>query len=116
MGDDALAEFFGRYLSGALELYLSAKQGAQTIAPYAPFATLPFQATNALARLFSGVAPWTGEAAPPAAPEPAPETPTGTSPTTNDEIAALRREMAELRDAFRDRSKKRLSKIVRRSK
>jgi len=28
MGDDALAEFFGRYLSTSLELYLLAKPGA----------------------------------------------------------------------------------------
>jgi len=120
MGDDALAEFFGRYLSSALELYLTAKQGAQTIAPYAPFATLPFQATNALARLLSGVAPWQGAAAPHVAPEPmapevAPAAPS-TGGSTSDELAALRREMAELRDSIRERSKKRLSKIVRRSK
>ncbi|MBM4358646.1 MAG: polyhydroxyalkanoate synthesis repressor PhaR [Deltaproteobacteria bacterium] len=120
MGDDALAEFFGRYLSASLELYLSAKQGAQTLAPYAPFATLPFQATNALARLLSGVAPWQGAAAPHGGPEPLaadvvpPAPPTGNS--TSDEVAALRREMAELRDFLRDRSRKRVSKIVRRSK
>ena len=28
MGDDALAEFLGRYMSSALELYLHAKEGA----------------------------------------------------------------------------------------
>ena len=37
MQDDALAEFFGKYLSAALEVYLSAKQGAQAVAPYFPF-------------------------------------------------------------------------------
>jgi polyhydroxyalkanoate synthesis repressor PhaR len=130
MGDDALAEFFGRYLSGALELYLSAKHGAQTIAPYAPFATLPFQATNALARLLTGVVPW-GEAAAPTrvgenvaretaseAPAPPPATPVPPPPSaaaTSDDLAALRREMDELRASIRTRSKN-LSKIVRRSK
>ena len=120
MGDDALAEFFGRYLSGALELYLSARQGAQTIAPYAPFATLPFQASNALARLLSGVAPWGGAApttgAPEASPPPAPPTPGPPVTPASDDLAALRRELAELRDSIRDRSKKVRSKIVRRSK
>ncbi len=54
MGDDALAEFMGRYLSSALDLYLQAKQGAQAIAPYNPLVNVPFAATNALARLFLG--------------------------------------------------------------
>jgi polyhydroxyalkanoate synthesis repressor PhaR len=57
MGDEALAEFFGRYVSAALELYVQAKAGAQAFAPINPFATLPFTATSALARLFSGAAP-----------------------------------------------------------
>lgn len=52
MGDDALAEFMGRYVTAALELYLSARQGAQAVAPYFPMANVPFAATNALARLF----------------------------------------------------------------
>ncbi len=127
MGDDALAEFLGRYLSHALDLYLSAKHGAQTIAPYAPFATLPFAATNALARLLSGVSAW-AEPAPPAAPPgpivlapppsgalafpPPPPTP---APDQVADLAALRREMAELRDAVRDRSKFG-PRIVRRNK
>lgn len=128
MGDDALAEFLGRYLSHALDLYLSAKHGAQTIAPYAPFATIPFAATNALARLLSGVSHW-AEPAPPAAPPgpiavapppgaepaapPVPPPPPSSDPTS--ELAALRREMAELRDAVRDRSKS-VRVLVRRNK
>ena len=58
MQDDALAEFFGKYMSGALELYLTAKQGAQAVAPYFPFATMPFTAGNAFARMMSGVPMW----------------------------------------------------------
>ena len=50
MGDDALAEFLGRYMSSALELYLHAKEGAAAIAPCNPFAGVPFAATSALAR------------------------------------------------------------------
>lgn len=116
MGDDALAEFFGRYLSIAFDLYLSAKQGAQSLAPYAPFATLPFQATNALARLLNGVSPFPEGSAPAARPEPAPVHDGREGERASDEIAELRREMAELRDSIRSRSKSRLKKIVRRSK
>jgi polyhydroxyalkanoate synthesis repressor PhaR len=83
MGDVALAEFLGRYLSWALELYMQMKQGAQSTLPQ-PFATLPFTATNALARLLVGASSW-GEAAP--APKPPPP----------DEIAELRREIDALK-------------------
>ena len=127
MGDDALAEFLGRYLSHALDLYLSAKHGAQTIAPYAPFATIPFAATNALARLLSGVSQWAEPAPPPPplgpilvapppgaeAPPPPPSAPALTD--TSAEMAALRREMAELRDVVRDRSNS-VRALVRRNK
>ena len=89
MGDEALAEFFGRYVSGALELYLQAKAGAQAFAPINPFATLPFTATNALARLFGN-----GQS------QPAPMGP-------SDDVASLRREMDELRREMRPAKKKR---------
>jgi polyhydroxyalkanoate synthesis repressor PhaR len=54
MKDEALAEFFGRYVSTALELYLQARSGAEAVAPYVPLATVPFAASNALARMFLG--------------------------------------------------------------
>jgi len=135
MSDDALAEFFGRYMTWALELYQQAKSGAAAIAPFNPFATLPFAATNALARFWGQppTAPW-GEGQPPrppphpdesppqqAAPPPVePEPPTAFDDDTptdpdrrpnakkkakaavedpDDPIAALRRELAELRKA-----------------
>lgn len=128
MGDDALAEFFGRYLSGALELYLQAKQGARSIAPYAPFATIPFAATNALARLLSGVSSWSepnvagAQSYPPiaVAPPPLPAAPASPPPSTSApshdaEMAELRRDMAELKKALRGRSKP-APNIVRRTK
>lgn len=90
MGDEALAEFFGRYVSGALELYLQAKSGAQAFAPLNPFATLPFTATNALARLFSGGGQ--SAAAPPAG-------------ASGEDVASLRRELDELRREMRPRRK-----------
>jgi polyhydroxyalkanoate synthesis repressor PhaR len=91
LSDDALAEFLGQYLAAALDLYLQAKQGAQTLSPYMPFASVPFTASSAFARLFGGVAP----SAPPA-PPPAP--PSG-------EVAALRRELDELKASWRKRRK-----------
>jgi polyhydroxyalkanoate synthesis repressor PhaR len=74
LGDDALADFLGRYLSTALELYVQSRRGAQALAPFNPLATLPFAATDALARLLNGALPWPGgpsaytPAAPPAYP------------------------------------------------
>jgi len=90
MGDEALAEFFGRYVSGALELYLQAKAGAQAFAPMNPFATLPFTATNALARLFGSG----GQSQ-----QPMPMAP-------SDDVASLRRELDELRREMRPSKKK----------
>lgn len=107
MGDDALAEFLGRYMSSALELYLHAKDSAAALAPYNPFASVPFAATNALARLFLGGSgggggfgwrePPPAPAAPPAAPLPSP-LPTRES---SDEMKDLRRELDEIKRALR---------------
>ena len=58
LGDEALAEFFGRYVSWALEMYLQAQHGARTLMPMNPLANAPFAATNALARLVLGAAKW----------------------------------------------------------
>jgi polyhydroxyalkanoate synthesis repressor PhaR len=94
LSDDALAEFLGQYVSAALDLYLQARQGAQSLAPYIPFGAMPFGAQNPFARLWSTPAP----AAPPA-PAPAPASaPPG-------EVAALRREMDELKASLRKRRK-----------
>lgn len=93
MQDDALVEFFGRYMTGALELYMTAKQGAQNVMPYFPLANLPFSAANQVARLFNA-APFfdspvyasTQPAAPPSAPS-----------DQRSEMEALRLELADLR-------------------
>jgi polyhydroxyalkanoate synthesis repressor PhaR len=103
MDDDALAEFFGRYVSWALEMYMSAKSGAQALAPLNPFATLPFAATNAFARFFSqgpGWAPPEEQYSPP--PPPAP-TPVPTDEGQDEDraaIADLRREIEALKQAM----------------
>ncbi|MFO0554113.1 MAG: polyhydroxyalkanoate synthesis regulator DNA-binding domain-containing protein [Polyangiaceae bacterium] len=58
MQDDALGDFFSKYVSLSLEAYLAAKSGAQAISPYVPFSTLPFTAGNALARALGALPFW----------------------------------------------------------
>ncbi|MFO0612567.1 MAG: polyhydroxyalkanoate synthesis regulator DNA-binding domain-containing protein [Polyangiaceae bacterium] len=124
LDDDALGEFFGKYLSGALELYLTAKQGAQAVSPYFPFATTPFTAANAMARMMNGMmgqvggwpdAGFTLPGPPVAAAAPAPTPAPGATAQPSDidalrgELEALRREVhskAKARPAARGRSKR----------
>lgn len=94
MPDDALSEFFGRYVASALELYLMARQGADNVAPYFPFANVPFAASNALARLVNGANLW---GSPPAAP-PAPPRSPSTGPS---DIESLRSEFEDLKRELR---------------
>jgi polyhydroxyalkanoate synthesis repressor PhaR len=103
MQDDSLGEFFSQYVSAALDLYLQAKQGAQAMSPYFPFANVPFAASNAFARLFGGM----GQA-----PEPPPpatsarrERPRSADDETarDDDVATLRRELDELKREMRRR-------------
>lgn len=95
MKDDALAEFFGRYVSSALEIYNQARSGVQQVSPYFPFAQMPMQAADAFFRLFTGAgAPAPPRAAPPPPREPEP-------PPPRDDLADLRRELDELKLAIR---------------
>ncbi|MEM1414773.1 MAG: polyhydroxyalkanoate synthesis regulator DNA-binding domain-containing protein [Myxococcota bacterium] len=93
--DADLAEFFGNWMSWSLELYLSAKR---SVTAAGPFAAMPLQATEALARLVRGV----GGRARPDLPMPMPEA----APPPDDErrlegdIADLRRELADLKAAL----------------
>ncbi len=99
MRDEALAEFFGRYMTWALELYMSAKQGAQQLSPYNPLATVPFSATNALARMFMGGLPWQQQ---PPAPPPVPVAPPVSGPSAQaSDVDELRRELDELKRAMK---------------
>ena len=98
MQDDALAEFLGRYMSWAMKIYLHAKESAQAVAPFNPFAMAPFNATNAFARMLGGAAGWDEppavvSAAPPPAPVAAPST----------DVADLRRELDELKRSLKRR-------------
>ena len=110
LSDDALAEFFSRYVTGALDLYLQAKRGVQSLATYNPLTQIPMAATDALTRMWMGspfVPAYPGYAAPPPAPAPraepehepdaAPE-----KPERADDVAAMRRELDELKQALRE--------------
>src|SRR5262245_38103028 len=68
LGDDALGEFFSRYVTAALDLYVQARRGVQSLAAYNPLTQLPMAATDALQRMWLG-----GPFAPPYAPPPEPE-------------------------------------------
>lgn len=122
MKDEHLAEFFGRYVSSALELYQTARSGAEAVAPYVPMATVPFAASNALARIVIGASQMLSPERRPAPPapeggfaplEPEPPAIEARAPALagpagqaddarEDDVAALRRELAELRAAVRD--------------
>lgn len=106
MKDDALSDFFGRYVTWALELYNQAKQGVQTASTMSPLASLALQ-TNPLARLlFGGGSLGFDPGAPPphAAQQPPPPAPPPPSPPppppSNADVQALRREIDELRQAL----------------
>lgn len=115
MGDDALAEFLGRYMSWAMELYLHAKHGSGALFPQNPIAQLPFTAGNALARVLMSGGPWArgrsrptldaraAQASPPARDTPPPPAATG------EDIAELRRELEELKRELRAPASKKRS-------
>jgi polyhydroxyalkanoate synthesis repressor PhaR len=124
LSDDALAEFFSRYVTGALDLYLHAKRGVQTLTSYNPLTQLPLAAGDAIARMwmngpFAGTPypnSYGGYSAPPAYPvAPPPESdresasdpkPKYASPEAetgrDNDVAAMRRELAELKQALHD--------------
>ena len=91
MRDDALAEFFGRYVTWALEVYLRLKQGARM---WNPLAGLGFGAPELLARLLRPDATQPDDLQPPFPDEP-PE-------PADTELAQLRRELDELKRVVQD--------------
>jgi polyhydroxyalkanoate synthesis repressor PhaR len=75
LSDDSLAEFFSRYVTGALDVYLQAKRGMQTISGFNPLTQLPMAAGDALARMwmqspFGAPTPYPGQYGGYAAPPP----------------------------------------------
>lgn len=128
LGDDGAAEFFSRYVTWALEIYLSAKRGVQTVTTPPTLGTLtqlPAAALEAMQRMWlanplvaMASAPFATRharparaptaAAPPedgadawssASPSPGAEHDTG---PTHEDFAQLRRELADLRNAMRN--------------
>jgi len=87
MGDDALAEFLGQYVTWALQVYLQAKEGVQAMAPLNPFFSAPFGG-GAMSRLFG------------LGPSPRPEAPAA-APPNGGELAALRKELEELKASLK---------------
>jgi len=97
MGDDALAEFFGRYMTWALEMYFSVKQRAGSVNP---FAQMPFDMAGTFARMLLGQQSMGGPSPSPV-PEPPYSAPAEPPPPRSSEIAELRRELDELRRTVR---------------
>jgi polyhydroxyalkanoate synthesis repressor PhaR len=81
MGDDSLAEFLGRYVSWALEMYLQARQGAGALFPFSPFLGSPFSAQGM--------------------PAARPERPVSPAPGASEDVAELRRELEALKKQIR---------------
>lgn len=114
LGEDALAEFLGLYLSNALEMYLQAKRGLQAASVYNPFAQMPLSATEALARMWMA-SPFGGPGSPPPAAQPAaahngppPAEPSGPDASSQrSELAELRRELDELKRSVQGRKRRR---------
>lgn len=83
LGDDALADFFGRYVQAALELYLQARKTTQSFMPFNPLVALTQYAANASP--FS----WGQPSAPP--------------PPQTSSVDDLRRELDEIKGLLRKR-------------
>jgi polyhydroxyalkanoate synthesis repressor PhaR len=109
MGDDAVAEFFGRYMTWALEMYFQMKQQASS--SWNPFAQLPFNASGAFARMVLGAydrgTGASGSAPPPppvsAGAPPPPPSPPPAEPEDAGSVAELRRELEEIKQALKGR-------------
>lgn len=102
LGDDALAEFYGRYMTWALEVYFSVKQRAAT--SINPFAQMPFDVGGALARMLMGGN--NGQSAAPAWSPPPSVTPPPEAPESTTELASLRRELEQIKRSLGGRAKK----------
>lgn len=84
LGDDGLAEFFSRYVSSALEVYLQARRGLAAVTQANPLAQ--FWMNNPFSNFTAPPPP------PPSYSEPPPD-----DRRRDDDIAALRRELDELK-------------------
>ena len=99
MGDDALAEFLGRYLTWALEMYLQARQGVGMLGAFSPFSALAGLGGTTFA---SGSAPPRGSTR---ATGKEPATPAAAPPSRDDDVRELRRELDALKKSLQKRSR-----------
>lgn len=83
LGDDALADFLGRYVQTALELYLQARKTTQSFMPFNPLSVLTGWGNNSMAQ-------------PPMV---------AATPPANSEVEGLRRELDEIKGMLRKRKK-----------
>ena len=88
MGDDALADFLGRYVTRALEFYLQARQGMGAVSAFNPFASA-FAPPDAFGAFLGAERPGVSTAAPMA--------------SVSEEVEALRREVNALKKSVRKR-------------
>ena len=93
LGDDVLADFLGRYVQAALELYLQAKKTTQSFMPFNPLVALTQFANNTP---FGG---WS-QSQTPSAPPPA------AAPPPPSDVQELRKELDELKGMLRKRKKR----------
>ena len=94
LGDDALAEFLGRYVQGALELYLQARKSTQSIMPFNPLLALnPFQG--------GGFSNWLGGGGQ----SQAPAVVSAPREASQSDVEGLRREFDELKASLKKRRK-----------
>jgi polyhydroxyalkanoate synthesis repressor PhaR len=94
LGDDALADFLGRYVQAALELYLQARKTSQSFMPFNPLVALT---------QFAQGGPFGGWGAPP---QPVPHAPAqAPAPPPASDVESLRRELDELKGMLRKRKK-----------
>jgi hypothetical protein len=68
-------------------MYMHARDGARALLPLNPLATTPFTATDAIARLFMGAAPW-GRSPEPPFPPPASSTRSAAAPSEPIDVLA----------------------------
>jgi polyhydroxyalkanoate synthesis repressor PhaR len=100
MGDDALAEFLGRYVTWALEIYLHAKQGMGMGGIGSVLGAMsPFSAFAPFAPPFGGQGAATRSPREDAVPPPV------VDGATRDEVAEIRRELADLKRTLRKRAR-----------
>ncbi len=97
LGDDALAEFLGRYVQSALELYLTTRKATQSFMPFNPLV--------AMQQFAQGGTPYSGWGQSASAPIPVLSNAPPPPAPPNTDVEDLRRELDELKGMLRKRKK-----------